>query len=61
MLADANDVFWIVSAWQARDPMQAFVGTQPYLATMARLDDWCDEATFVDLRMPMRPEPSPRP
>jgi heme-degrading monooxygenase HmoA len=48
VLADANNVFWTVSAWQARDPLQAFVGTQPHLATMARLDEWCDEATFVD-------------
>ena len=28
--------------------MQAFVGSQPHLATMARIDDWCDEATFAD-------------
>ena len=48
VLADANNVFWTRSAWQARGPMQAFVGSEPHLATMARLDDWCDEATFVD-------------
>ena len=48
VLADANNVFWTVTAWQARDPMQAFVGAQPHLATMARLDNWCDEATFTD-------------
>jgi len=48
VLADANNVFWTVSAWQARDPLHAFVGAEPHLATMARLDDWCDEATFTD-------------
>jgi hypothetical protein len=48
VLADANNVFWTLTAWQARDPMQAFVGSEPHLATMARLDDWCDEATFAD-------------
>jgi hypothetical protein len=48
VLADANNVFWTRSAWRARGPMQAFVGSEPHLATMARLDDWCDEATFVD-------------
>jgi hypothetical protein len=48
VLADANNVFWTLTAWQARGPMQAFVGSEPHLSTMARLDDWCDEATFAD-------------
>jgi heme-degrading monooxygenase HmoA len=48
VLADANNVFWTLTAWQARDPMHAFVGTEPHLATMARIDDWCDEANFAD-------------
>jgi heme-degrading monooxygenase HmoA len=48
VLADANNVFWTRTAWRARGPMQAFVGSEPHLATMARLDDWCDEATFAD-------------
>ena len=48
VLADANNVFWTRTAWRARGPMQAFVGSEPHLTTMARLDDWCDEATFTD-------------
>jgi hypothetical protein len=28
--------------------MQAFVGSEPHLTTMARIDDWCDGATFAD-------------
>jgi heme-degrading monooxygenase HmoA len=48
VLADANNVFCTLTAWQARGPMQAFVGSEPHLTTMARLDDWCDEATFAD-------------
>jgi len=48
VLADANNVYWTVTAWQERGPMQAFVGSEPHLGTMARLDDWCDEATFTD-------------
>jgi hypothetical protein len=48
VLADANNTWWTVTAWQERRPMQAFVGTDPHRSTMARLDDWCDEATFVD-------------
>jgi len=46
VLADANNVFWTRTAWRARGPMQAFVGSEPHLTT--RLDDWCDEATFTD-------------
>jgi len=46
VLADANNVFWTRTAWRARGPMQAFAGSEPHLATMARLDDWCDEATL---------------
>ena len=48
VLADANNVFWTRTAWRARGSMQAFVGSEPHLDTMARLDDWCDEATFAD-------------
>jgi heme-degrading monooxygenase HmoA len=47
-LADANNAWWSVSAWQERSPMQAFVDSEPHLSTTARLDHFCDEATFVD-------------
>jgi|SRR5215470_14748666 hypothetical protein len=48
VLADAGNAWWTVSAWQERGSMGAFMRTEPHLSTMARLDDWCDEATFVD-------------
>ena len=47
-LADANNVWWSVSAWQERRPMQAFVDSEPHLGISKRLDHFCDEATFVD-------------
>jgi hypothetical protein len=47
-LADANNAWWSVSAWQDRGLMQAFVDSQPHLGISARLDHFCDEATFVD-------------
>lgn len=47
-LADANNVWWTLTAWQDRGPMQAFVGSEPHRSTMPRLGDWCDEATFAD-------------
>src|SRR5499425_587392 len=48
VLADANNAWWTLTAWQERRAMHAFVGTEPHRGTMARLDDWCDEATFAD-------------
>ena len=47
-LADANNAWWSVSAWQERRLMQAFVDSEPHLGISARLDHYCDEATFVD-------------
>ena len=48
VLAEADNTFWTSTAWQERDLMNAFVGSEPHLSTMGRLDGWCDEATFVD-------------
>jgi hypothetical protein len=47
-IAEANDVWWTVSVWQDRDAMRAFVGADPHLGVMSRVDDWCDEATFAE-------------
>jgi hypothetical protein len=47
-LADANNAWWSVSAWQERRLMQAYVDSEPHLGISARLDHYCDEATFVD-------------
>ena len=47
-LADANNAWWSVSSWRDRRPMLAFVNSEPHLGIRARLDHYCDEATFVD-------------
>ncbi len=47
-LADADNVYWTVTGWEDRDVLTGFVGAEPHRTTMARLDEWCDEATFVD-------------
>jgi heme-degrading monooxygenase HmoA len=47
-LAEAHDVWWTVTAWADRADMRAFVATEPHRSVIARLDDWCDEATFAD-------------
>jgi quinol monooxygenase YgiN len=47
-LADANNAWWSVSAWQDRSQMQAYVNREPHPGISRRLDHFCDEATFVD-------------
>ena len=47
-LSDANNAWWTVTSWQAREEMRAFVGSEPHRTIMTRLDHYCDEATFVD-------------
>jgi quinol monooxygenase YgiN len=48
VLAEAHNTYWTRTAWQDRGAMDAFVGAEPHLSTMSRIDDWCDEATFID-------------
>jgi hypothetical protein len=47
-LADANNAWWSVSAWQDRPSMRAFVDREPHLGIEKHLDHFCDEATFAD-------------
>ena len=54
-LADANNAWWSVSAWQERRLMQDYVGSQPHQAISTRLDHYCDEATFVDWEQATQP------
>ena len=46
--AEANNTWWTSSSWRDRGSIGAFVRQQAHLRAMAGLDDWCDEATFVD-------------
>lgn len=48
VLAEVNNTYWTRTVWQGRDLMNAFVSSEPHLHTMSRIDDWCDEATFVE-------------
>lgn len=48
VLAEPNNIYWTRTVWQGRDPMGRFVGSDPHLSIMDHLDEWCDEATFVD-------------
>jgi hypothetical protein len=57
VLAEANNTYWTRTAWQGRAAMDSFVGSEPHLSTMDRIDDWCDEATFVDWEQPSSDAP----
>ena len=48
VLAEANNTYWTRTGWRERAAMHAFVGSEPHLSIMGRLDEWCDEAPFVD-------------
>jgi heme-degrading monooxygenase HmoA len=48
VLAEANNTYWTRTAWRDRGAMNTFVGSEPHLSIMGRLEEWCDEATFVD-------------
>jgi hypothetical protein len=47
-LAEAHDVWWDLTAWQGRGPIDVFMNTEPHLSTRALADHLCDEATFCD-------------
>jgi len=42
VFAEANNTYWTRTAWQERSSMDGFVGSEPHLTTMGRIDDWCD-------------------
>jgi len=46
--ADAGNVWWTVTAWCDRAAMASFVGSEPHASILGHLDEWCDEASFVD-------------
>jgi hypothetical protein len=56
-VVEANNTYWTRTAWQGRAEMDSFVGSEPHLGTMDRIDDWCDEATFVDWEQPSADAP----
>jgi hypothetical protein len=47
-MAEDDDVWWTVTAWRDRSSMRGFVAAEPHASTMASVDEWCDEATFVE-------------
>jgi hypothetical protein len=52
VLAEANNTYWTRTSWRDAEVMRRFMVTEPHLATMSRIDEWCDEATFVNWEQP---------
>lgn len=48
VLAEANNTYWTGTVWRDEDAMRSFMRREPHLSTMGRIDEWCDEATFVN-------------
>jgi quinol monooxygenase YgiN len=47
-MAEAHDVWWDVTAWEGRAPIETFMNTEPHLSTRALVDHLCDEASFAN-------------
>jgi hypothetical protein len=52
VLAEAHNTYWTRSCWQDAEAMRRFMTAEPHIGTMNRIDDWCDEATFVNWEQP---------
>ena len=47
VLRDADKTFWTCSAWQDEKAMRAFIKEAPHRYAMAKLPQWCNEASVV--------------
>jgi hypothetical protein len=47
LLRDAKRTFWTRTAWRDEPAMRAFMMAMPHRRAMAKLIDWCDEASLV--------------
>jgi quinol monooxygenase YgiN len=48
VLGEANNTYWTRTGWGDEAAMRRFMVTEPHRSTMACIDEWCDEATFVN-------------
>jgi len=48
VLAEAHNTYWTRTCWENEDAMRLFMLADPHRSTMDRIDEWFDEATFVN-------------
>jgi heme-degrading monooxygenase HmoA len=48
VLAEAHSTYWTRTCWENEEAMRLFMLAEPHRSTMDRIDEWCDEATFVN-------------
>jgi hypothetical protein len=47
VLDEEDNTYWIRAAWQSERCVTDFMVAEPHRSCMARVESWCDEATFV--------------
>jgi heme-degrading monooxygenase HmoA len=47
LLRDADRTFWTRTAWRDEAAMEAFMVAKPHRSAMAKLVEWCNEASVV--------------
>jgi len=52
VLPEAGDVYWTRTVWSDRASVVAFTTAEPHRSMMGSLDEWCDEASFVEWEQP---------
>lgn len=52
ILAEAQRTFWTQTIWDDESAMRAFMRGQPHRCAMAKLANWCDEASVVHWTLP---------
>ena len=56
---DAGLVFWTFTVWRAEAAMRHYRNHGAHQAAMAKLAEWCDEATYVHWLQPGDEAPDP--
>jgi hypothetical protein len=47
-VAEANNAYWTRTVWTSREAIRDFMMAEPHRSTMGRIDEWCDEAAYVE-------------
>jgi hypothetical protein len=47
LLADANQTYWTMTAWDEQAAMKIYRNRGTHRSVMPKIQDWCDEASFV--------------